>query len=316
MIVAAGSIGFYAVKGAIFSLATGGQHTIWGPEGSFIDANTSIGLAFLMVWPLAIALGQDRERWVSWPFKAMAWLTPISVVFTYSRGALVGLAAMALPMWWAAKRKLLIILLLVPVALFAVWFTPDKLVDRAETIQTYQEDDSSMQRIQAWGVAWNVALSRPLTGSGFTLESLDRDTWASYAMFHSERWFTRPRAAHSNYFQMLGDHGFVGLFLFLGLLVSCFVSLARVRREAASTPGFEYLADYSKALMLGLIGYVVAGAFLSLAYFDLFYIFVAAAAIFQRELREAKKAAQSAAFSRPNKDQSSRLRELKPSRKS
>ncbi|HOX89640.1 MAG TPA: putative O-glycosylation ligase, exosortase A system-associated, partial [Burkholderiaceae bacterium] len=81
------------------------------------------------------------------------------------------------------------------------------------------------------------------------------------------------------------------LFLFLGLLASTFLALGQVRRESLTLLGAEWLAEYANALRLGLIGYAVSGAFLSLGYFDLFYIFVAATAILQRELAGLRKAA-------------------------
>lgn len=290
LIITAGSIGFYGAKGGVFSLINGGQYKIWGPEGTFIDGNNEIGLAMIMVWPLAMLLARDPVKWVRWPAQATVWLMPLSIVFTYSRGALLGMAAVCLPLWLRAKRKVRLALLMIPVAAFAVWFAPQELVDRAETIKTYEQDNSSMQRIQAWGVAWNVARAYPITGAGFNLDFTDDARWLSYANFLGE-WNNRARAAHSIYFQILGDHGFVGLFLFLGCLLGSMVALGRLRREARELPDCEWLADTAMALQLGLVGYAVAGAFLSLAYFDLFYIYVAATAILQRELRDLRELA-------------------------
>ena len=290
MIVVAGSLAFYGIKGGLFSLTTGGQYKVWGPDGTFIDGNNEIGLAMIMVWPLMMALARDPQKWVRWLFKAGSWLTPLSIIFTYSRGALLGFAAVSVPLVWHAKRKWLLLVMAIPVGAFVLWFTPEQLVDRAETIQTFQQDHSAMQRIQAWGVCWNVAVARPFTGAGFQLDHADAERWLSHAFFLSEEWGNRPRAAHSIYFQILGDHGFLGLALFLGLLVSTFTALSRVRKAALALPDAAWLAEYANALRLGLIGYAVSGAFLSLAYFDLFYIFVAATAIMQRELARMAKA--------------------------
>ena len=46
------SLGFYGVKGGIFSLLTGGNYRIWGPENSFIEDNNSLALALVMTLPL------------------------------------------------------------------------------------------------------------------------------------------------------------------------------------------------------------------------------------------------------------------------
>src|SRR5437763_586386 len=45
LLVIAFSLGFYGFKGGLFSLVTGGGHTIWGPGDSVLGANNSIGLA-------------------------------------------------------------------------------------------------------------------------------------------------------------------------------------------------------------------------------------------------------------------------------
>lgn len=291
LIITAGSIGFYGAKGGVFSLLHGGQYKIWGPEGTFIDGNNEIGLAMIMVWPLVMVIARDPVKWVCWPAKATFWLMPLSIVFTYSRGALLGLAAVCVPLWLRARHKLRVALLMIPVAMFSVWFAPQELVDRAETIQTYKEDNSSMQRLQAWSVSWNLALDYPLRGAGFAMDHTPDARWLSYASFMGE-WNNRARAAHSIYFQILGDHGFVGLFLFLGCLVGSMMALGRLRREARGRRDAEWIADYALGLQLGLLGYAVAGAFLSLAYFDLFYVYVAATAVLQREMRDLRQAAQ------------------------
>lgn len=46
------SIGYYSIKGGIFTLVTGGGFRVWGPPGTFIYENNSLALATLMVIPL------------------------------------------------------------------------------------------------------------------------------------------------------------------------------------------------------------------------------------------------------------------------
>ena len=84
-----------------------------------------------------------------------------------------------------------------------------------------------------------------------------------------------PRAfghdAHSIYFNLLAEHGWIGLGLF-GLLVSfSLLSLVRLKRQAGRIPGLEWIGRYADMLYVSLIGYLVNGAFLSVAYFDLAY---------------------------------------------
>lgn len=279
------SIGFYGVKGGIFTLRSGGVNSVRGPEGSFIEDNNSIGLAFTMVMPVLFALAREEKRkWARIGLFAAAILTGLSTIFTYSRGAMLGLAVVVFLMLFQAKRKALAVFVFAASAGFLYWFTPQSLYERAETIETYDQDRSAMQRIQAWSVSWNLAKQRPLTGGGFWIEYLPDDVWLSYADRAFDEFGSVARAAHSIYFQILGDHGFVGLGLFLSLLFVTLHSLQRIKRLARQGGAEKrWLASYANGLQVGLWGFAVSGAFLSRAYFDLFYAYVALAAILARE---------------------------------
>ena len=147
-------------------------------------------------------------------------------------------------------------------------------VERMETIQTYQEDGSAMSRIWTWTTLWNAAVANPLTGVGFRADS--RLVFGLYAPTGGE-WEVfagRIYVAHSIYFQMLGEHGFVGLFLFLALWLLVWIHAGRIGKKAA---GVTELADWLPLLMrmvqASVMGFAVGGAFLSLAYLDLtFYL--------------------------------------------
>jgi putative inorganic carbon (HCO3(-)) transporter len=286
ILVVALSIGFYGIKGGIFTLATGGNFKIWGPDGSFIGDNNSIGLALNMIFPLFVFIAREESnRYLQLGLKCAAPLIAISALFTYSRGALLGLVVVSMLIFPKLKRKGLVIFLLLPVVIFGITKIPDKYFERAETISTYQEDASAMTRIQAWNVALNIAMDNPLTGAGFEFCCEDRYRWLSYsAPEYISMGYTSARAAHSIYFQILGDHGFIALFLFVLLLFVTIYELRAIRIRALSIESKKWIASYALPFEIGIWGYVVSGAFLSLAYFDLFYCYVAIAAILQREL--------------------------------
>lgn len=286
------SIGFYGFKGGLFSITTGGHYRVWGPENSFIGGNTSIGLAMLMVLPLLLYLAREEQRkWLRLGLYATFWLTVISTVFTYSRGALLGLAAITPLMLLRSNKKFLVVVILVPLAYFGKDVIPEEMYSRAETVGNYEQDNSSMQRIQAWGVALNVAKAHPLVGAGFNYEyAADADArWIEYAPFLGE-WNNRARSTHSIYFQVLGQHGFIALALFIFLLLSMYIVTGRIRRDALKSNTHEWIANYALAIQIGTVGYIISGAFLSLAYFDLLYAYVAIVAILQRELNDSQGA--------------------------
>ncbi len=46
------SIGFYGVKGGLFTLATGGSYRVWGPDNTYISGNNEVALAIVITIPL------------------------------------------------------------------------------------------------------------------------------------------------------------------------------------------------------------------------------------------------------------------------
>ncbi|MDZ7829156.1 MAG: putative O-glycosylation ligase, exosortase A system-associated [Halofilum sp. (in: g-proteobacteria)] len=299
VIVVTGSLAFYGLKGGWFTVTTGGQSHVLGPPRSFISGNTNLGLAMLMVMPLTLVLARQLvqgrlaclphnawTRLAGWGSYLTFYLTGIAAVFTYSRGALVGLAAIA-PFLFAKMRHKLALVLLAVLAVTAIGITvPDKLVNRAETIQTYEEDGSAMSRLQAWDVAFHIALENPLTGGGFRLSGIGTEQWLSYTDIRGF-WTNSARAAHSNYFQVLGEHGFAGLTLYLGLLGSVCLALLRLARRAKAMAETVWISEYAWGILVGIIAYAVAGAFLDMAYFTLFYAFVALTIVLRREYEQA-----------------------------
>jgi len=300
LLVITASLAFYGFKGGLFAISTGGAHMVLGPQGTFLSGNTYIGIALLMVLPLVLASArmfhhrwvdfgwpvvQHWSKWIGWGLYATFWLTAIAILATHSRGALLGFLAIAPFLFLRMRMKGLMISLALVGVLVIGLTVPDKLMERWQTIQTYEEDASSMQRIQSWGVNWNMALERPLLGMGFRNTSMGFEWWLSYANFDGG--WGHPFSPHSMYFQLLGQHGFGGLGVWLLLIGLTLLTLGRIRRRAVKQTGQLWLAEYAWALQVGLIGFLAAGAFLDVAYFNLLYAFIALAIIMRRELEEA-----------------------------
>lgn len=297
------SIAFFGFKGGIFAISTGGSHMVLGPPGSYLAGNTYIGVAMIMVLPLVLSSARMFHRqWVDlgwslirpyykpigWVFYVTFWLTAIAILATHSRGALLGLLVIVPFLFLHMKHKILMgTLALVAVAVIGV-SAPEPLMERWQTIGSYEEDGSAMQRIQAWGANWNMAVERPMTGMGFRNTYMGYDWWISYANF--EGVWRHVLSPHSIYFGVLGAHGFVGLAIYLILIGFTFFTLNRIRRTALQRTGQLWMAEYAWAMQIGLIGYLAAGAFLDVAYFNLLYAFVALAVIMRRELEEAPSA--------------------------
>lgn len=304
LVTVALSIGFFGFKGGLFTMVTGGQFMVQGPEDSMVSGNTFIGLAMVMVLPLLFALAREAKvKWARYGLYFTCAMNCLSIPFTYSRGALLGLAVVLPGIFPRLRRFIIVLPLLIPVAYIAYDMLPGKLVDKAATIGTYEEDLSAMSRIRSWRVAVNIALERPLTGAGFDFEEYpDPGRWHSYVPHEYAGMSDKIWVAHSIYFSILGYHGFLALGLFLAMLLFAIIDLRRLERRAAGNSEVLWIAPYARALRIGLIGYMVAGAFLNSAYFDLTYIFIGMIGIFQREMRNAERRAGQAAAAAPVRD--------------
>ena len=194
--------------------------------------------------------------------------TLLSIVATHSRGAFLGLIMMVGRLL-AQSRKKGAVLLLIVLALPAVFvMMREEYFGRMETIQSFQEDRSAMDRINAWRTAFYIALDRPLVGGG--CEVFRPLTFVKYApdptMYHNP---------HSIFFEVLGEHGFIGLALFLSLGLGSLITLGGVKRFAAEHEALNWMSDLASLLRVSLVGYATAGAFLGLDYFDFYYTLVA-----------------------------------------
>jgi probable O-glycosylation ligase (exosortase A-associated) len=262
------SIGYFGVKGGIFTMLTGGGYKVWGPESSFIGGNNEIGLALIMTIPLMRYLQMNSGRvWVKLGFWAALPLCAASILGTQSRGALIGIVAMGIFLVLKGKNRIPFGLVSLAGAVVLYEFMPDSWHERMATIKTYEKDGSAMGRINAWGFAVNVAKDR-LVGGGFeTFRGYLFDIYAPNPNdFHD---------AHSIYFEVLGEHGFIGLGLFLALAFFTWRSASALIDTSQNYPELRKIKDLMRMIQVSLVGYLVSGAFLGLAYFDFYYHLVA-----------------------------------------
>lgn len=263
------SLGFYGVKGGIFTILTGGQFMVLGPEGTFIAGNTEISLALTMVLPLMRYLQVTSEnKWVRRGLVAAMLLTGLAIVGSYSRGALLAGGAMGMFLLFKSRKKALLGVMLVLAVPLMLSMMPDKWYGRMSSIETYQQDASAMGRINAWRFAVNLANRHPVTGGGF--ETFTPELFRVYAPNPLD--FHGP---HSIYFSVLAEHGYVGLALFLGIAFSAWRAGSRVIRRSKGRPDLLWAWELASMTQVSLVGFAVGGAFLGLAYFDLFYLLVA-----------------------------------------
>ncbi|MFN3715358.1 MAG: putative O-glycosylation ligase, exosortase A system-associated, partial [Thiobacillus sp.] len=160
------SLGYYGVKGGIFTIMHGGQFRVQGPADTFIGGNNEMALALVMLVPLIRYLHLQATRgWERLGLAAAMVLTGVAAIGSQSRGALVAMALMGLFLILKSRKRFTMLIYGAIGVALVVSIMPQEWRDRMNTIETYQEDNSALGRINAWHTAFNVAKSR-ITGGG------------------------------------------------------------------------------------------------------------------------------------------------------
>jgi probable O-glycosylation ligase (exosortase A-associated) len=258
------SIGFYGLKGGLFTLVNGGQFIVWGPKDSAISDNNHLAVGLVMLLPMMYWLYvQARRKWLKLLVAFSALMSAVSVFGSHSRSAFLGIAAMSLFMMAKSRHKLAIAALVVIGATILVPFMPQSYWNRMASIETYQQDTSAMGRINAWMTAIAIAKDR-VTGGGFELYS--PPVFARYAPNPTD-----IHSSHSIYFQALGEHGFIGLAMFLFILLYVWIQCRKVARLAPDTAEGRAQALLAKMIQVSMIGLMVGGAFVNIGNWDMVY---------------------------------------------
>lgn len=264
------SIGFYGVKGGVWTVLTGGGERVWGPPGGVIEGNNELAVALVMVAPLFYFLSKIcKSRWLSWGLIGGMVAIGFGILGTHSRGALVAIGTAALFLAWNSGRRVLGTLMIVGGLLAMLEFMPEKWSSRMETIETFEDDGSAQARLRTWAAIWNVAMDNPIVGIGFAFNT----------SFEYLSKTSGDANAHSIYFQALAEHGFVGLALFVILFIGAWLRAGRLAIQCRNLKELAWVTPLMLMVQVSIIGYMAGGAFLSLLHFDLPYYFVALVAI-------------------------------------
>jgi probable O-glycosylation ligase (exosortase A-associated) len=267
------SIGFFSIKGGFFTIATGGQFRVYGPPQGVINENNALAVATIMIIPLMryLQLHASHIKWISnkWIGRGLMFamgMSAVSALGSQSRGALLAISAMAVFFWLKSRHKLVLGIVIAAVGAGALAVMSDKWEARMRTIETYEDDGSAQGRLVAWSTMWNLAKDRPLVGGGFEVGNS-----RVYSLYSDQPGFGRTPVAHSIYFQMLGEHGFVGLGLFLLMGLLCWRYASWIIRHTRERDDLKWAHDLAAMIQVSFISYAVGGAFLNLAHFELPY---------------------------------------------
>lgn len=257
------TVGFWAIFGSLKVAVGGGSFVVSGPAYSIYGDNNNFAMWVLMTIPWCgyLMLWSD-QRWVRIVMGISVPLMLLAMIGTNSRGGFVGVAAVGVVYLFFSRRKIFVVTMIAVLAGLLLAIVPqerfDRYFNRVETIQTYEEDESAQLRLTAWSFAIDRAnLTFPLA-DGFDAFRGNKNTKTGLY-----------REAHSIYFEVLGEHGWIGLFIFLLWLIQIGLKALQIYRRCRHEPELFWARDLGFMAMLSLSAYMSAGAFLSAGYMEL-----------------------------------------------
>lgn len=261
------SIGFLGAKRGLVGLMRGGIQYNDGPGGLMKD-NNSFALMLNMMLPLLVGIAvTDERKWVRVTAAVMAALCVPTIFFTFSRGGLLTLCVVSALLLWRSKNRLAVGALMGIALMGFLAFTSEtvteKYLNRASTIDDYEEDGSAQGRLNAWRTSWYVFLDYPVLGVG------PNNLEVVFRRYSPET--DRFRVAHNAYFQVLAESGLPALLLFLGAIGAALWRMERLRK--IGPPGWVEIQ--ARMLQISIVAYMVGSLFLNTAYNEVIYHLIA-----------------------------------------
>jgi probable O-glycosylation ligase (exosortase A-associated) len=272
--VSAGSLGVLAAKtGGMLTLKGGGHVT--DQINGFVGDNNVFGLTVCLAIGCVLGLKGTlpKKKLYLAAFYFVAFFMVMCVIFTKSRGAFLSLGIILLLSNLASRNPIRNTLMLAAVVGAAYLVIPAQYFDRMDTFKDIQADDSAMSRVFFWHLSWLQALSHPVFGIG-----LDNHMLYNLDFYRAELGNATNHVAHSVYFQILAETGFVGLAIYLAICLSTLFALhrthARARAIQSRYPDLAWVVSASFWMRNAFFGYMFGSAFLNMLIFDFPWYFI------------------------------------------
>jgi probable O-glycosylation ligase (exosortase A-associated) len=236
----------------------------------------NLAMASLVMIPFILFLMKHgriypKTWWVACGYIGLAILALATTIGTHERTGLVGMLVLGATVWWYTRYKIRMGVVCLAAAAIIAYAAPASWYERMSTISTEASDQSSQVRLLVWKWTLNYVKSHPL-GGGFEVYHIDEIS----SVNEDGTGFTQTgRAFHSAYFEMLGEHGWPGLFLFLGIIAAAFMALRQASRIARNNPEHAWVSDLSRALRCCLFINMACGAFIEIGFQPIIWYLIA-----------------------------------------
>lgn len=249
----------------------GFSFTSWGLSGppGFFQNSGELSIQMLIYWPIALAFIKDLQKYTNKLKYAFLMLMPITAIMVIlgasSRGAQLALIVQLLVMYHRTIFRPKVLFLASTLFLMLWTILPDEQKSRFEQIG---EDKSSIQRVLYWENGLEMLNEHPFFGVGYY-------NYIPYYQMHypEDMLYSIAQLPHNIFIQVGTDSGYIGLFIYLCLMLFCFNSVRKANRD--NERECQIFGSLPNALSYGLLGFIVAGQFVSVVYYPFFWIQIA-----------------------------------------
>ena len=252
--------------------------------------NNSVAVGMLMLVAFMVALARTTPLYSKYEthlFRFMSVGCLYRSISTYSRGGFLALGAFGIHYLVFSKKKLqtlagvaIVALLIYPVLPQAFWDRMNTIPTGTEEIQT-SEDNSTRTRLHFWRVAIAMANANPFTGIGHNAYNV---RYNEYDFLHGQ--YGRVRSVHSSWFGVLAEYGYLGLFLFVGIIANAFITCRRAQHQAKRHPELKNLGAFANGIERALVAFVIGGSFVIFQYTEMLWHTLALSIVVGRLVRE------------------------------
>jgi len=267
----------YGIKAALGGSGYGRTLGLINSNSGIAESSTLAAIATSII-PLILFLKDHgslvpKNRFTSLVYWGLCGACVAATIGTHARTGIIGFAVVGLAIWLKSKHKLALALAGTIAVGVGLHLASNSWVDRMSTIQSYDSENSALGRIRVWEWTIDYVKENPLGGgfNVFVINSVTLPTETGVDLV------VKGKAFHSIYFEVLGEHGFVGLFLFLAIAGFSFLYLWKAVRAGREYQELQWTAALASALIVSLITLMACGAFIGIAFQPpLYYIFSAA----------------------------------------
>ncbi|WP_162458845.1 O-antigen ligase family protein [Desulfosarcina ovata] len=277
----------WAMRGFAFT-----KWGLMGPQGFFQNSG-ELSIQMVVFAPIAlfftIGIKDHLKKWKT----KLLYLMPITAVMTVlgasSRGGQIALFSQIFMLIGISKHRLKILIATIAILMISYQLLPNQQKVRFEDMG---KDDTSIQRLLYWKHGLQMIKEHPLLGVGYY-------NFVPYYKLHYNEDIIIPHHAklgivelpHNIFIQIGTDTGFTGLTIYFGLIIMAFYHTSKIGKEAVMANDL-FIYKLTKGMNLALVGYLVAGQFVSVAYYPFFWMHITFVAIIDAMWKNERRIAQ------------------------